>query len=193
LALVRDQLAGGQDASVLFREVGRALRAALYLAIDPELAPVMSDSHRDLLVDVAENFAPDSLSRMLGLWLEQEVLVRAAANRELALEVAALRLARWPSVQRVEEWLAGNSSLEPGAGSAGSASNAGSSASSQSSPAAPAGASGSEARPEDQSAASPAAENSSLEEEASSDPGVILATRVLGGEVVRVRSDGEGS
>jgi DNA polymerase-3 subunit gamma/tau len=193
LALVRDQLAGGQDASVLFREVGRALRAALYLALDPELAPVMSDSHRDLLLGVAENFTADALSRMLGLWLEQEVLVRAAANRELALEVAALRLARWPSVQRVEEWLAGNSSVEPGPGVTGPSSTAGSTASSQSSPTAPAGASGGEARPQDQSAADAAVEGSSLEEEASSDPGVILATRVLGGEVVRVRSDGEGS
>ncbi len=36
-------------------------------------------------------------------------------------------------------------------------------------------------------------EDSSLAEEAGSDPGVILATRVLGGEVVAVRSNGEGS
>jgi len=32
-----------------------------------------------------------------------------------------------------------------------------------------------------------------LAEEASSDPGVVLATRVLGGDVVAVRSDGDGS
>ena len=193
LALVRDQLAGGQDASVLFREVGRALRAALYLAVDPELAPVMSASHRDLLLGVAETFGPDPLSRMLGLWLDQEILVRGAANRELALEVAALRLARWPSVQRVEEWLAGNASVEPGPGPAGSPSSAGPTTSSPGSPVAPAGASGTEARGDDRPAARSASEDASLEEEAGSDPGVILATRVLGGEVVRVRSDGEGS
>ena len=35
--------------------------------------------------------------------------------------------------------------------------------------------------------------DSSLAEEASSDPGVVLATRVLGGDVVAVRSDGDGS
>jgi hypothetical protein len=34
-------------------------------------------------------------------------MLREAANRELALEVAALRLARWPSIKRVERWLAG--------------------------------------------------------------------------------------
>ena len=110
LALVRDQLANGQDASVLYREIGRALRAALYLAVDPALAPTMSEAHRDLLLGVAESRGADPLSRMLGLWLEQEALVRGAANRELALEVASLRLARWPSVQRVEEWLAGTGS-----------------------------------------------------------------------------------
>ena len=193
LALIRDQLAGGQDASVLFREVGRALRNALYLAVDPELAPVMSDSHRDLLLGVAEACAPDALSRMLGLWLEQEVLVRAAANRELALEVAALRLARWPSVQRVEEWLAGNAAVEPGAASAAPPSSAASTPSSPSSPSSPAGSTGADAAGENQAATTTSASDPSLEKEASSDPGVILATRVLGGEVVKVRSDGEGS
>jgi DNA polymerase-3 subunit gamma/tau len=193
LTLVRDQLAGGQDASVLYREIGRALRAALYLAVDPELAPQMSASHRDLLLSVAETFVPDSLGRMLGLWLEQEVLVRGAANRELALEVAALRLARWPSVQRVEEWLANNSSIESGPGPAGSPSSTGSTESSRGSPATPSGASGAETRGGDQSAASTASNDTSLKEEADSDPGVILATRILGGEVIGVRSDGEGS
>jgi hypothetical protein len=36
-------------------------------------------------------------------------------------------------------------------------------------------------------------EDPSLVEEAGADPGVILATKVLGGEVVAVRSNGEGS
>jgi DNA polymerase-3 subunit gamma/tau len=193
LALVRDQLAGGQDASVLYREVGRALRAALYLAVDPELAPVMSETHRDLLLGVAEPFGADPLSRMLGLWLEQEALVRGAANRELALEVASLRLARWPSVQRVEEWLAGAGTVESGPGPTGSPSSAGPKKSSPGPAAAPGGASAAEAQKDEEAAEITDKEEASLEEEASSDPGVILATRVLGGEVVGVRSNGEGS
>jgi len=192
LALVRDQLANGQDASVLYREIGRTLRAALFLAVDPALAPTMSEAHRVLLLDVAESRGTDPLSRMLGLWLEQEALVRGATNRELALEVASLRLARWPSVQRVEEWLAGSSPIDSGSGPSSSPSSAGPTKSSQGTPPAPGGASAAEAQ-ERESSSEVAEEGPSLAEEASSDPGVILATRVLGGEVVAVRSNGEGS
>ena len=192
LALVRDQLANGQDASVLYREIGRALRAALYLAVDPELAPTMSEAHRELLLAVAESRGADPLGRMLGLWLEQEALVRGAANRELALEVASMRLARWPSVQRVEEWLAGAGPVDSGPGPSSSPSSAEPTKSSPDPAPAPGGASAAEAQ-EDERTAEAAEEDPSLAEEASSDPGVILATRVLGGEVVAVRSNGEGS
>jgi DNA polymerase-3 subunit gamma/tau len=192
LALVRDQLANGQDASVLYREIGRALRAALYLAVDPELAPTMSEAHRELLLAVAEPRGADPLGRMLGLWLEQEALVRGAANRELALEVASMRLARWPSVQRVEEWLAGAGPVDSGPGPSSSPSSAEPTKSSPDPAPAPGGASAAEAQ-EDERTAEVTEEDPSLAEEASSDPGVILATRVLGGEVVAVRSNGEGS
>ncbi len=192
LALVRDQLANGQDASVLYREIGRALRAALYLAVDPALAPTMSETHRKLFLAFAESQSVDSLGRMLGLWLEQEALVRGAANRELALEVASMRLARWPSVQRVEEWLAGAGPVDSGPGPSSSPSSAGPTQSSPDPTPAPSGASSAEV-PEDNRAAKATEEDPSLAEKASSDPGVILATRVLGGEVVAVRSNGEGS
>jgi DNA polymerase-3 subunit gamma/tau len=192
LALVRDQLASGQDASVLYREIGRALRAALYLAVDPALAPTMSEAHRDLLLAVAEARGADPLGRMLGLWLEQEALVRGAANRELALEVASMRLARWPSVQRVEEWLAGAGPVDSGPDPSSSPSSAEPTKSSPDPAPAPGGASAAEAQ-EEERAAEVNEEDPSLAEEASSDPGVILATRVLGGEVVAVRSNGEGS
>jgi DNA polymerase III gamma/tau subunit len=191
LALVRDQLAGGQDASVLYHEVGRVLRAALYVAVDPELAPPMSDAHRDLLTALVENVGGDGLGRMLGLWMEQEAMVRGAANRELALEVASLRLARWPSVRRVEEWLAGT--VESGHGPVDSSSGSGAPRSSQGSPAASGGATPSEARGQEPAPPKAADNDHSLAEEAGSDPGVILATKILGGEVVRVRPDGDGS
>jgi DNA polymerase-3 subunit gamma/tau len=192
LALVRDQLANGQDASVLYREIGRALRAALYLAVDPELAPAMSDAHRDLLLVVSGSHGADPLGRMLGLWLEQEAQVRGASNRELALEVASLRLARWPSVQRVEEWLAGNGTVDSDAGPPGTPTSAGPAKSSPDPTTTPGGSSAAEVSG-DERAAEVSKEDPSLAEEASSDPGVILATRVLGGEVVAVRSNGEGS
>jgi DNA polymerase-3 subunit gamma/tau len=192
LALVRDQLAGGQDASVLYREIGRALRAALYLAVDSSLAPTMSESHRDLLLPVAESHGADPLGRMLGLWLEQEALVRGAANRELALEVASLRLARWPSVQRVEEWLASSGPVDPGSDPSGLQSNSGPGKSAPDTPPAGSG-SGAAAAQKSASSAEDTEDARSLAEQVSSDPGVILSTRVLGGEVVAVRPNGEGT
>jgi DNA polymerase-3 subunit gamma/tau len=198
LARVRQQLAEGQDASVLYREVGRVLRSTLYLAVDPDLAPAMSEEHRSLLENLAQSVGPDALGRMLGLWLEQESLVRGAGNRELALEVASLRLARWPSVRRVEEWLAGGAAIDggpsSGPGRAGSPPTADTPPTSQAGPDAGRDLStmGSE-QDRGEKAKDTAAIDSSLAEEASTDPGVILATRVLGGDVVAVRSDGDGS
>lgn len=192
LALVRQQLAEGQDASVLYREVGRILRSTLYLAVDPELAPVMSAEHRSLLENLAQSVGSDALGRMLGLWLEQESLVRGAGNRELALEVASLRLARWPLVRRVEEWLAGGDTID--GGPSGGPGHTGSPPTSQAGPDTGTGASsmGSE-KDRGEKAKDTAANDSSLAEEANTDPGVILATRVLGGDVVAVRSDGDES
>jgi DNA polymerase-3 subunit gamma/tau len=192
LALVRRQLASGQDASVLYREIGRALRVALFLAVDPALAPELSDNHRRLLQGIAETRGADPLNRMLGLWLEQEALVRGSANRELALEVASLRLARWPAVQRVEEWLAGTGPVDSGSGPSASSSSTGP-AKPSSTPTAPSGGTSSATARGNERATEAANEDPSLREEAGSDPGVILATRVLGGEVVAVRSNGEGS
>jgi DNA polymerase-3 subunit gamma/tau len=193
LALIRDELTGGRDATVLYREIGRALRSSLYLAVDPDLAPVMSETHRDLLLGVAEKFTSDALGRMLGMWLEQEVLVRAALNRELALEVAALRLARWPSVQRVEEWLAGDASVEPGPGSPGSPPDSGLKRSPQGSAPDLPGASRAKTKSHEHETMKTTSDGRSLEAEAASDPGVVTARRILGGEVVGVRSDGDGS
>jgi DNA polymerase-3 subunit gamma/tau len=197
LALLREQLAAGQDPSVLYREVGRTLRTALYLAIDPKLAPVISDSHRTLFSGVADGLGENALCRMLGLWLDHEALLRGTGNREIALEVACLRLARWPSVRRVEDWLAGSGANDPdaGAGAAGSGSESG-----PDSPAvrtsAASGASATEVgRAGEQAPESEGTqpEDATLIEEAGADAGVILATRVLGGEVVAVQSDGDSS
>ena len=210
LSSLRDQLAGGQDASVLYREIGRVLRTTLYLAVDPDLESSLSDSHRAVLQPIADAHGADPLSRMLGVWLEQERLLREAGNRELALEVASLRLARWPAVRTIEDWLAGPGDLPPTPGAvsgpakmpppaAGGASEAGSSS-------VPGGGGTVEASPSpapdltgptedavDDEITEPAAgdvERASLEEKVRSDPGVILATRILGGDVVAVRPDG---
>ncbi len=196
LALVREQLAEGQDASVLYREVGRVLRSALHLAVDPELAPLMSEDHHALLTNLASSIGSEALGRMLGLWLEQESLVRSADNRELALEVASLRLARWPSVRLVEEWLAGSGAvgadLGGGPGRSGPPSaNTSSESSRGPEPTGGTEASGGEDAQPDGGRAAP--EDTSLTDEAGTDPGVVLATRILGGDVVAVRPDGEGS
>jgi len=108
LEIIRGVLSGGHDATVLFQEVGRILRQLIHLAVDPAAEPAPHDDQDGGLRKLAERLGPDALIRMLGLWLEQESLVRDAANRELAVEVAALRLARWPTVRRLEQLLAGD-------------------------------------------------------------------------------------
>ena len=116
LQTIRAELAAGHDAAILYQEVGRMLRTALHLAVDPVLDPSLTDDVRAKIEPLARELGADALTRMLGLWLEQEPMLRDAANRELALEVAALRLARWPAVQRVEQWLAGGEGPPTGGG-----------------------------------------------------------------------------
>ncbi|MFV2072407.1 MAG: DNA polymerase III subunit gamma/tau [Thermoanaerobaculales bacterium] len=186
LSLLRARLVAGQDASVLYREIGHALRTLLHLALDPELEPALTETHRNLLQPIAETLGADALGRMLGLWLEQEPLLREAGVRELALEVASLRLARWPSVERVESWLAGGGEL---AGPAAPSSNL---SPAQAPPAEPGGAPPAGPAETPPSGASDRSAGSSLDSEARTDPQVVLATRVLGGEISVVRADGEG-
>jgi hypothetical protein len=208
--LLRNQLVGGQDASVLYREIGRVLRTTLYLAVDPDLEPSLSDSHRTVLQPIADAYGADPLSRMLGLWLEQERLLREAGNRELALEVASLRLARWPTVRTLEGWLEGSGNLAPISGAAsgpaempptsgggptgtGPSSAQGGGGATETTRSSERDLAGASEDAVDDVAAEPAAadvEGASLEEEARSDPGVALASRVLGGDVVAVRPDG---
>ncbi|HOC42999.1 MAG TPA: DNA polymerase III subunit gamma/tau [Thermoanaerobaculales bacterium] len=107
LAVLKRELEAGHDAALLYREVGRALRAAVHCVLDPALELALTEDQRGRLRPFAEGLGVDALTRMLGLWADQEPVVRDAGNRELALEVAALRLARWPAVQRLEELLAG--------------------------------------------------------------------------------------
>jgi DNA polymerase-3 subunit gamma/tau len=208
LASLRQVLAAGQDPTVLYLEIGHALRTLLYLTIDPELGPPLSAAHRAVLQPLAEAHGADTVGRMLGLWVEQEPLVSAAANRDLALEVAAVRLARWPAVQQVEAWLAGAGQVPPpGAGaqpppsaaSSGDVSDPTSGAAPTSSspsrrtrPAGPPdGAPADSASPEPPS--EPADAAAALAESVKADPGVVLATRVFGGDVVAVRRDNQGS
>ncbi len=118
LTLLRDELTAGHDAVVLYQEIGRTLRLMVHLAADPGLEPGLTEGRREQLVAASAGLGIDALIRMLGLWVEQEALLREAANRELALEVACLRMSRWPAVQRIEALLAGESG-PPAAGERG--------------------------------------------------------------------------
>ncbi len=111
LKLLRHHLDSGHDATVLYQETGRVLRIAVHLALDPGLEATLTPEQREFLAPLAASHGADVLGRMLGLWVEQEPLLRDTGNRELALEVAALRLARWPAIQRVEALLAGDHEL----------------------------------------------------------------------------------
>jgi len=115
LAMLRSELRAGHDAWVLYQEVGRILRLLLHLAINPDVAEDLADDQRGPARQVAEQLGGDALTRMAGLWLEHETLVGAADNRELALDVACLRLARWPAVRRIERLLAGEPPPDSGA------------------------------------------------------------------------------
>jgi DNA polymerase-3 subunit gamma/tau len=191
LGLLRELLVSGQDASVLYTEIGHLLRTLLHLVMNPELEPTLADEHRKLIEPLAERLGADALGRMLGLWVEQESLLRDAGHRELALEVASLRLSRWPVVRRVEAWLEGSGNVSPpgasGPGSAEPPSTPSQDASSGSS-GTTSKSKGSPNHEEGRRAVDKAAE-----EEARSDPGVTLAAQILGGEVVAVRPDREGT
>ncbi len=208
LARLREQLAAGRDPHVLYRECGRALRSALHLAIDPALEPGLAENHRGLLQPLADEIGSDGLGRMLGLWLEHGRMLDDSANRELALEVAMLRMARWPAVRAVESWLSGTGGSQPLAGPQGDPSPP--PARSQGGPGAASDAKAAARETAEQllsgAAGKPALEVppegasldderererrlKALAEEARSDPAVSLATRVLGGEVIAVRPD----
>jgi DNA polymerase-3 subunit gamma/tau len=107
LSVLRRELEAGHDTALLYREVGRVLRAAVHCVLDPALELSLTEDQRGRLQPLAERLGVDALTRMLGLWADQEPVVRDAGNRELALEVAALRLARWPAVRRLEQLLFG--------------------------------------------------------------------------------------
>jgi DNA polymerase-3 subunit gamma/tau len=113
LEILRGELRDGHDATVLYQETGRVLRTLVHLAIDVELEATLTDDQRAVAQPLAASLGANALGRMLGLWLEQESLMRESSNRELAVEVAALRLSRWPSVQRLERLLAGDEPVPP--------------------------------------------------------------------------------
>ncbi|MDX2438306.1 MAG: DNA polymerase III subunit gamma/tau [Acidobacteriota bacterium] len=224
LAGLREQLASGQDPSILYQEMGRTLRTLVYLALDPALVPTLSEAQLERLQPISEACGADALTRMLGLWLEHDLLVKDASNRELALEVAAMRLARWPSVQQLEAWLAGSGQVPPDGGpgpETGSTPISGGGAGPSAAKTPPSrkatAASPRASKPSPTETEEPDEPENALENEnehepesqrqnepapvgtddlltvAKADPGVVLATRILGGDVVAVRPDGEGS
>jgi DNA polymerase-3 subunit gamma/tau len=203
LTVLRGELAAGYDATVLFQEAGRMLQTLLHLVLDPGLEPALTEDQRALLEPLATSIGEAGLARMLGMWSEQEPLLQGAANRELALEVAALRLARWPDVRRLEQVLAGGGALAvPGSEDGGSsAAGPGRSGGSRGGPAPPARrrTGGAGAAPA-VSADDPPAEGSgrsgadlaAITRAARRDPQVELVLRVIGGEIAGVAADRDG-
>jgi DNA polymerase-3 subunit gamma/tau len=110
---IRSTLASGHDPAVVYQELGRLLRELVHLAADASLGAELTPEQREAAAAVATTTGLGALTRMIGLWLDHEFSVNAAANRDLALEVACLRLARWTAVRRIEALLA-----DPGAAAA---------------------------------------------------------------------------
>ncbi len=111
---LREELREGHDPAVLYEELGRSLRTLTLLAVESDPAPDVPQETTAL----AGRLDVDGWTRLLGLWLDLEPAIRSAAHRELALEIAALRLSRWPSVRRIESLLGegGDSSGSGGTG-----------------------------------------------------------------------------
>jgi DNA polymerase-3 subunit gamma/tau len=108
MAILKDQLKSGHDATVIFQETGRFLSTLLQVAVEPSQIDDLERKQLELVEGLASRLGLTGLTRMLGLWVEQERLLRDAANRELALQVACLRLGRWPAVRQMEALLEGS-------------------------------------------------------------------------------------
>ena len=126
LASLRSELMAGRDPSVLYHELGRLIRSLVQLSIDPSAATDYPPEHAARLGELAGELGTGPLTRMIGLWVEQEPLLRSSSNRELALEVACLRLARWHAVRQLEALLAGDGVVVAPAGTTGDGGPAGS-------------------------------------------------------------------
>jgi DNA polymerase III gamma/tau subunit len=196
LAVLRQELAAGHDATALYHEVGRVLQSLLVALLEPEAESELSDEQRAEVHRVAAAIGLGGLTRMLGLWLEQEGLLRDAQNRELALEVACLRLSRWPAVQQLEAVLAGGE-IEPVQAPPAPSQRRSRQARARPSAAAPSQRErdpAAAAEPREQAAApQPSADSELLEREVRDDPQLAMVRRVLGGEVVSFRRDGNDS
>lgn len=214
LELLRSELVAGRDPTALYQETGRVLRLLLHLALATEATPELTAEQRAELERLARGLGVDPLTRMLGLWLEHEGLLKYASNRELALEVACLRLSRWPAVQQLEAALsAGSGGAAPSRGTApsrdssGPASNTpprsgGARPRSSRSVAPPAPETPPPAvpppppepdpapsEPPARTAPKPRPGHDPLRREAEDDPQVRLVRGILGGEIVSVRTD----
>ncbi len=73
LGLLRERLAAGQDASILYQEMGRTLRTLVYLTLDPALVPTLTQAQIERLQPIAQTYGADTLTRMLGLWVEHDL------------------------------------------------------------------------------------------------------------------------
>lgn len=212
LELLRAELVAGRDPKALYEETGRVLRLLLHLALATEATPELTAEQRAELEQLAHRLGVDPLIRMLGLWLEHEGLIRYASNQELALEVACLRLSRWPAVRQLEAALgtagaapgpspgpattASSPNAPPRAGGARPRSTRGVATPAPEPPPPPPPAPTAEAEaaapePTARPAPKPRPGHDPLKREAEDDPQVRLVRGVLGGEIVSARPDTE--
>jgi DNA polymerase III subunit gamma/tau len=204
LGVLRAELEAGHDPQALYQETGRTLRVLLHLSLGCAEGSELDSEQRALLEEVARPLGATALTRMLGLWLEHEPFLREASNRELALEVAALRLSRWPAVQQLEALLAsgptGGASPTPPPAPAPRRSGPGPerTAKPRAARGQPEGGATAASRPpepaspEPEAEPTPSARPEPLSREVAEDSGVALVRRILGGDVIAVcRDEGE--
>lgn len=106
LTLVRDQERQGRDAGAMYEQVVQFFHSLLLLGCDPKAPMPFPEHHRKEMAALAAEVGLSLLLRLAHLALEQRSLLAGADRPWMAAAVATGRLALWPRLRRVEEWLA---------------------------------------------------------------------------------------
>ena len=113
-ALVERAIERGYDLRLLCRELSRATRDLLILAVDPKRAAdpdIAGDAERERLLAMAGHWSREDLLRSFDLLTKAEQEIRISDQPRYNLEMALLRLMHLRKLVPLSDLLAGNSSI----------------------------------------------------------------------------------
>lgn len=111
LAMVREQERQGRDAGAMYEQVVQLFHSLLLLSCDAKAAIPFPEERRQEMAAMANEVGTPLLLRLAHLALDQRALLASADRPWLAAAVVIGRLALWPRLRRVEEWLQGDSGV----------------------------------------------------------------------------------